>query len=481
MYLAELAIVLSSCFHSSTGFGLNGLSNGYRFFIKELNTSLNLFDAPEIETNWIEQPLDHFDINETRTWKMRYFERLDLWRNKGPIYLFINGEGEASEWFLRTGIMYDLAKETKGAMFLSEHRYYGKSKPFKKINTETLAYLSSRQALADVAKLLETIKMSPEYKESKVVVVGGSYAGNLAAWMRLLYPDLVDAAISSSAPVLAKKDFYEYLENVSDDFEEQGTPGCYDKIVEVFKRYDELFKTDSGIALLKEEEQICNNTDMGKPENKQLFFLDKASEFMYEAQYGTPKSIKNLCYEITTYSKVFSAKDDETDLWSERNNCFDYDFDAMVEAMRDVDWVMSWTYQTCTEFGYFMTTASENQPFTDNIHTDLFYSLCTKTYGEEFDERRIDEGIERSNELYGGLQPNVTNVVFVNGDLDPWHRLGVLEDVSYEAPAKIIPLSSHCRDLFSDRSKDPEELKEARKYIKYLIKKWIGAGEYKMP
>uniref|UniRef100_A0A2A4IXM3 Serine protease K12H4.7 n=1 Tax=Heliothis virescens TaxID=7102 RepID=A0A2A4IXM3_HELVI len=481
MYFAELAIILSSCFYSSQGFGFNGLSNGYRFFIKELNNSLNLFDSAPIETNWIEQPLDHFDSNETRTWKMRYFERLDLWKNKGPIYLFINGEGEASELFLQTGIMYDLAKETNGAMFLSEHRYYGKSKPFKKINTETLAYLSSRQALADIAKLLETIKTSSEFEESKVVVVGGSYAGNLAAWMRLLYPELVDAAISSSAPVLAKKDFYEYLENVSDDFEQQGTPGCYNKIVEIFKRYDELLKTDSGIAQLIEEEQICNNTDMKKPLNKQLFFLDKASEFMYEAQYGSPRGIKNVCDEIINTSRVLSAKDDETDLWSEIDYCYIYDFDETVELMRDTDWAMSWTYQTCTEFGYFMTTASDKQPFTDNIHAELYYSLCTKAYGPEFNERRVDEGVERTNKMYGGLKPNVTNVVFVNGDLDPWHRLGVLEDVSYDAPAKIIPLSSHCRDLFSDKSNDPEELKEARKYIKYLIKKWIGAGEYKRP
>uniref|UniRef100_A0A2H1W1T1 SFRICE_017256 n=1 Tax=Spodoptera frugiperda TaxID=7108 RepID=A0A2H1W1T1_SPOFR len=478
MYFIELNIVLSSCLYFSDALGIFGIHNEYKI-MQQLLSSLSFSDSSEISTKWIEQPLDHFNETETRTWKMRYFERLDLWKPKGPIYLFINGEGEASDVFLQTGILYDLAKETNGAMYLSEHRYYGKSKPFQNLNGETLAYLSSRQALADVALLLEDIKMSPMFNESKVVVVGGSYAGNLAAWMKLLYPDLVDAAIASSAPVLAKKNFHEYLERVNYDFEQYGPDGCISRIREVFQRYDELFKTSSGIAQLMEEEEICKDVDMTKPENKQMFFLDKASNFMFEAQYGNVDSIKYFCEDVKKTFHVNSRMEDNVFL-SKEENCFNYDFDEMIEHMRNIDWAMSWTYQTCTEFGYFPTTDSKNQPF-NNVPEEFFYLMCTKAYGEKFNEKRIDEGIELSNSMYSGLQPNLTNVVFVNGELDPWSRLGILEDVSYDAPAKMIPQASHCRDLFSDRSKDPEELKEARKYIKYLIKKWIGAGEYKKP
>lgn len=40
-----------------------------------------------------------------------------------------------------------------------------------------------------------------------MVVFGGSYSGNLAAWMRQLYPDLVKVAVASSAPVEARFEF----------------------------------------------------------------------------------------------------------------------------------------------------------------------------------------------------------------------------------------------------------------------------------
>jgi len=77
---------------------------------------------------------------------------------------------------------------------------------FRNTSTENLKYLTSEQALADAAKFIE-YKQRTYGNTSKVIVFGGSYAGSLAAWMRLKYPHLVHAAVSSSGPLLATLDF----------------------------------------------------------------------------------------------------------------------------------------------------------------------------------------------------------------------------------------------------------------------------------
>jgi Serine carboxypeptidase S28 len=46
------------------------------------------------------------------------------------------------------------------------------------------------------------------------VLVGASYPANLAAWARAMHPDIFDMALASSAPVLSKLDYFEFLEMV---------------------------------------------------------------------------------------------------------------------------------------------------------------------------------------------------------------------------------------------------------------------------
>ena len=74
---------------------------------------------------------------------------------------------------------------------------------------------------------------------------------------------------------------------------------------------------------------------------------------------------------------------------------------------------------------------------------------------------------------YGGDHPDVDNVVFVHGTIDPWHAMGVLEDISSEAPAIYINGTSHCNDMYGDRSTDSEALTEARLRIGELVAQWV--------
>lgn len=57
--------------------------------------------------------------------------------------------------------------------------------------------LTVKQALHDLANFIKERRTAVP-GITKVIVFGGSYAGSLAAWIRLKYPDLVDGAVSSS-------------------------------------------------------------------------------------------------------------------------------------------------------------------------------------------------------------------------------------------------------------------------------------------
>ncbi|KAH7715555.1 hypothetical protein AAVH_17040 [Aphelenchoides avenae] len=73
----------------------------------------------------------------------------------------------------------EYAESQHAAVYLLEHRYYGKSIPLHPQATDAhLTYLSSEQALADAAQFVETINRYKNYVNPKWVSFGCSYAGN---------------------------------------------------------------------------------------------------------------------------------------------------------------------------------------------------------------------------------------------------------------------------------------------------------------
>lgn len=82
--------------------------------------------------------------------------------------------------------------------------------PERDLSIENLKYLSSEQALADLAYFIESKNVEYKFDAAKVkwIAFGGSYPGSLAAWVREKYPQLVYGSVSTSGPVLAKADFY---------------------------------------------------------------------------------------------------------------------------------------------------------------------------------------------------------------------------------------------------------------------------------
>lgn len=114
------------------------------------------------------------------------------------------------------------------------------------MSTENLRYLSSDQALADLASFRNYIHEKYNLTDSnKWIAFGGSYSGSLAAWLRLKYPHLIHAAVSSSGPLQALADFSAYLDVVNRSLAVY-SPDCPKQIEIAMKRIEELEKSTDG-------------------------------------------------------------------------------------------------------------------------------------------------------------------------------------------------------------------------------------------
>lgn len=95
------------------------------------------------------------------------------------------------------------------------------------------------------------------------------------------------------------------------------------------------------------------------------------------------------------------------------------------------------------------------------------------------DTNVLQDGIERTNIIYGAKNVVATKVINVHGANDPWHRAGiVLGDIHESSPTIVIEGASHCQDLSSANNQtDTPQLYEAKERIKRLIRVWLKGEE----
>ncbi|XP_014469175.1 PREDICTED: putative serine protease K12H4.7 [Dinoponera quadriceps] len=478
--LLNALLVLCSIHPLVSGVGFRGFT--YRGLDEPEPIGLNVEDVIE---GWIIQPLDHFNPRENRTWLMRYYENSALLRANGPILITIGGEWAISTGFLQGGLMYEIASTHGGMMYYTEHRFYGKSRPTKDISADSLRFLSVDQALADLAYFIETKKKEKNLENSPVIVFGGSYAGNMATWARLKYPHLIQGALASSAPVNAKADFYEYYEVVTRSLGRHSTQ-CVADVKSAFDSVEELLAAPGGPEKLKVYFNLCKMPDVKSPSDLGYLMNSLAEVFAGIVQYDKVEDgrtkIAVLCDNMTA-THLGSPLQRLARLVVNSDGCLDMNYENFIAKYREISWdapaaatvMRQWCHQTCTEYGYYQTTNSDKSIFGTLFPLSYFTDMCIDLYGDYYNGKLLDSRVRRTNIMYGGQRPDLTNVIFTNGDIDPWHALSVLEDLNAYSPAILINGSSHCRDLYSDTATDVEDLKKARAKVRGIIGKWLSS------
>ncbi|KAG2547910.1 probable serine protease EDA2 [Panicum virgatum] len=434
-----------------------------------------------LDERWMNQTLDHFNPTDHRQFKQRYYEFLDYYRApNGPIFLKICGEASCN------GISNDylavMAKKFGAAIVSPEHRYYGKSSPFDSLTTENLQFLSSKQALFDLAVFRqyyqETLnaKYNRSGADSSWFVFGGSYAGALSAWFRLKFPHLTCGSLASSGVVLAVYNFTDFDKQIGDS----AGPECKEALQEVTRLVDGQLQCGSNsVKQLFGAPKLENDGDF-------LYLLADAAAIAF--QYGNPDA---LC------SPLIEAKKNGTDLVETfASYVKDYyigKFGASV-ASYDQQYLKNttpaiaesayrlWWYQVCSEVAYFQVAPKNDSVRSPKIDTRYHLDLCRNVFGEG-----VYPDVFMTNLYYGGTRIAGSKIVFANGSQDPW-RHASKQKSSEELPSYLIECKNcgHCSDLSgcpqapsniegdSSKCSSPEALNKVRKQIVDHIDLWLS-------
>ncbi|EDW38527.1 GL12648 [Drosophila persimilis] len=431
-----------------------------------------------VETRWFTLKLDNFNAANNATWKDRVLINEDHFTDGSPIFIYLGGEWEIEPSAITSGLWVDIAKEHNGSLIYTEHRFFGKSFPITPLSTKNLKYQSVQQALADVVHIIKTLKLEDKYKDSKVIVSGCSYSATMATWIRKLYPDIILGSWASSAPLEAKVDFKDYMEVVGQAFEQLGGKYCYDLIDNATSYYQDLFEGGQG-AKAKKELNLCANFNVNSKQDRWQIFSTIANVFAGLAQYQKPGN-----YDLPKYCSVLrSFSDDDAEALSKfvqwrlgYPTCLSVTYKGTVNYYKwakinyEDDSGLPWIYQTCSEFGWYQSSDSENQPFGSSFPATLYTDTCHDVFSKNYTLINIEANIAATNKDFQGIDIAVKNVYWTQGGLDPWSKVGA----GIAQGAIIIPQASHCSDLDSISANDSPELQASKLKLAQLVRDWLA-------
>eukprot|EP00850_Spirogloea_muscicola_P001730 SM000006S19495 [mRNA] locus=s6:984555:988266:- [translate_table: standard] len=329
------------------------------------------------------QTVDHFAPAVSAVFKQRYFESLTHFREPdGPIFLIVCGE------YVCPGIQEDytavLAAKYGAALVALEHRYYGESWPFSTLSTENLRYLSSKQAIFDLATFRHfyqarygSASIDRRYNRTRYsgdnpwFVIGVSYPGALSAWFRLKFPHLTLGSLASSAVVHAIVNYT-----------------AFDVQVAVDEDFLYLLADAAALAMQYGHPSVlCGPLVAASRAGFDLMeeFAAYVNNFFY-SQFGV---------DPFTYSREFLSDVTPSPASSGRQ----------------------WWYQTCTEFGFFQTAPEKAAIRSASINFTYHARMC-----EELFQKKLLPDAKATNIYYGGKKIAGSHMFFTNGSQDPWRH-----------------------------------------------------------
>ena len=440
-------------------------------------------DTDNFQALWFDhQKLDHFNEADNRTFSTRYWVNDQYFKaedERSPIFLYICGEWTCSPPHVNSSNAFQLGSQLNARLVVHEHRYYGESQPFSDDqggwSVENLKYLTVQQALADIAYFIDSMNEELEVSH-KWVIIGGSYPGAMSAWFKSKYDTHVAASWSSSGVIHAIEEYRGYDFTVMDATRNSSLL-CTFNIKHVTNLVEAAIThrgAEARRALFKQFG--VNNLDM-HPSDFMMFVADI---FSSGVQQG--KRTKMCSFLTTDDFKKDPVSQLQKLAQSYGMSAADYDYTILQNtSLNFASSARQWTYQYCTEFGFFQMPnrlfATRSELLTD----DYFRAYCKKVFNNS-----VGDGPDThyENEFFGGLGIQGSNILFFTARDDPWKFAGMMQLQDPAGSQKGMVAHhidcadcSHCVDLHGVSEESPQALKDARDVAYKQITAWLGLGQ----
>ncbi|KAF2416033.1 peptidase S28 [Tothia fuscella] len=467
-------------------------NDGQSRHIRRKRARNNIVGTRLIAPESITLPLDHF--NKTAgTFENRYWVNEEFYKPGGPIFMFDAGEGDAEDavGYLThptASILVQMAREFKGMALLWEHRFYGQSVP-QEINTKTPAtvfkHLTTEQALADVPAFAWNFTRSNFSKQDLTpastpwVFIGGSYPGMRAAFVRSTYPETIFASYASSAPVEASIDMSFYFEPIWQGMQRYNVSHCAADIHAAILEMDIQMDDPKKSFALKEKflgagagqnpnggfanaltvifnrwqgnglegdaigglgdfcKWISTDPVGGKVSGPEGFAKVKGAQFTIDrwANWTTFTRMVNSDMGVKCSGPDHAAANIST---SHHASASSPDSSSKKACNLELPYQdpssISWTWQFCSEWGFFQTANLGKHQLVSKHHSLVHaHETCHKQFPDGLKSGLLPEwpDVNAVNEKYGGWDVRPSNTFWGANEFDPWRTLSPLSDMPF--------------------------------------------------
>jgi len=322
-----------------------------------------------------------------------------------------------------------------------------------------------------------------------VVAFGGSYGGMLAAWARLLRPDLIAAAVASSAPVLAFFDprvdaaqqgrFYgdggaSYWRVVSRGHFAPCADGIYDALAQgldapgAFAQLGACDASRNADELAAYVAYVLETMAMGD--------YPFASDYIDDGGGLPPWPVAAACRAFQRHGMGVRGLRAAVGLFMNATGkvpC--WRVPARMDAFYDGLWDRMWCGSLMPQETYFATRGAPWDMFrAAPLDWRAVEAHCLATWGVFARKDAIFK-------LFGAVTAEdwaarATRIVFVNGLLDPWSAGGFARAPSEQLPVVLLEHGAHHADLFFSHVADPPEFAVKRKVIMAHVRRFLRRG-----